>query len=60
MSSTIELAKPLSVGTADTPLDVRTRIASLADLEMIELPYAGMLFFVQDIGQDLPGQLFEE
>ena len=33
----------------DTPLDARSRIDTIADIENIELPYVGMLFYVVDI-----------
>ena len=32
----------------DTPLDARSRIDTIADVETIELPYVGMLFYVKD------------
>ncbi len=43
--SKIEVAYPVSPGTVDTPLDPRTRIASLADVGSIELPFIGMIFY---------------
>ncbi len=42
MSDRIEIAKPLIPGTADTPMDARSRVDSVAD---IANPYRGGLFF---------------
>ena len=35
----------------DTPLDARTRVESLEDVESIQLPYVGMIFFVKSEGK---------
>ncbi len=43
--STIETSGALRPGTADTPLDQRTRVNSTADINNIELPYLGMLVY---------------
>ena len=40
--------KPSSV---DTPIDVRTRIETLSDIETIPLPYVGMVFYVRETGK---------
>ena len=32
----------------DTPLDARSRIDTIADIDNIELPYVGMMFYVKD------------
>ena len=37
--------------TKDTPGDVRTRIESVSEVELIPLPFVGMIFFVKDEGQ---------
>lgn len=34
--------------TTDTPLDIRSRIQSLEDVEKIPNPYRGMIFYVID------------
>ena len=46
MSTNIEIANPLIPGAVDTPLDARSRAATLADVENIALPYVGMTFYV--------------
>lgn len=47
----IEVAGSLIPGTTDTPLDVRTRIAVLADTANIENPFVGMEFFCVATGK---------
>ena len=37
--------------TKDTPGDVRTRIESVSEVELIPLPFVGMIFFVKEEGQ---------
>ena len=32
----------------DTPIDARSRIDTIADVETVELPYIGMMFYVKD------------
>ena len=49
--STIETAGSLRPGTADTPLDQRTRVNSTADISNIELPYLGMLVYCIETGK---------
>ena len=36
--------------SADAPLDIRTRIETLADVSTIPMPYVGMIFYVRDTG----------
>ena len=38
----------LKPSTKNTPMDVRTRIDSIADVELIPLPFVGMMFYVVD------------
>ena len=38
----------LRPSTVNTPLDIRTRLESIADVESIPLPYVGMMFYVID------------
>ena len=37
--------------TKDTPIDSRARVATLADMATIELPYVGMIVFVEEEGK---------
>ena len=37
--------------TKDTPIDSRARVATLADMTTIELPYVGMIVFVEEEGK---------
>ena len=37
--------------TKDTPIDSRARVATLADMATIELPYVGMIVFVEEEGR---------
>ena len=37
--------------TIDTPLDIRTRIETIADVESIPMPFVGMIFYVADEGE---------
>ena len=37
--------------TKDTPIDARTRVETLDDIQNIQLPYIGMIFFVKSEGQ---------
>ena len=45
---TIEVANSLIVGQTNTPLDARTRIATLADTATVANPYVGMRVYVLD------------
>ena len=38
----------LMPSSKDTPIDARSRINTIADIETIELPYVGMMFYVKD------------
>lgn len=38
----------LKPSTKDTPCDLRTRIESISELELIPLPFVGMVFYVKD------------
>ena len=42
---------PLMPSTKDTPIDARTRIATLDDIVNIQVPYIGMIFFVISEGK---------
>lgn len=43
--STIETAGALRPGTTDTPLDQRSRVNTLAEINAIELPYLGLIVY---------------
>ena len=45
---TIEVANSLIVGQTNTPLDARTRIATLADVSTVANPFVGMRVYVLD------------
>lgn len=45
---TIEVANSLSLGQTNTPLDARTRIATLADTATVANPFVGMRVYVLD------------
>lgn len=49
--SVIEIAGSLIPGSTDTPLDARTRIASISEVETIANPYVSMPFSVLDTGK---------
>lgn len=49
--STIQVGGQLQPGTVDTPLDVRSRVATLADVANIPVPYVGMPFYVKATGK---------
>ena len=42
----IVVSGSLIPSTVDTPLDVRMRISTLDDIDKIQMPYVGMIFFV--------------
>jgi hypothetical protein len=42
---------PLMPSTKDTPIDARTRVATLDDIVNIQVPYIGMIFFVMSEGK---------
>ena len=48
--SNLQVKAPFIPESVDTPLDGRSRIAALADVESIELPYVGMKFFCLETG----------
>ena len=37
--------------TKDTPIDSRTRVTTLDDILTIDLPYVGMIVFVEEVGK---------
>lgn len=43
--SIIETATSLRPGIADTPLDARCRVNTLAEISTIELPYVGQIIY---------------
>ena len=47
----IEVAGSLTVGTVDTPLDLRTRVNTLSDVSQIENPFVGMKFSCLETGK---------
>lgn len=47
----IEVAKSLTVGQTNTPLDARTRIDALADMETIPNPFLGMIVYCIETAQ---------
>lgn len=47
----IEVAGSLTVGTVDTPLDLRTRVNTLSDVLQIENPFVGMKFYCLETGK---------
>ena len=42
----VVVSGPLMPSTKDTPIDARTRVATLDDIVNIQVPYVGMIFFV--------------
>ena len=49
--STIQVGGQLQPGTVDTPLDARSRVATLGDIANIPLPFVGMQFYVKATGK---------
>lgn len=49
--STIQVGGQLQPGTVDTPLDARSRVATLGDIANIPVPYIGMSFYVKATGK---------
>ena len=47
-STTITSSGGLKPSVANTPIDVRTRIETIADVASIPLAYVGMIFYVVD------------
>ena len=47
----VVVSGPLMPSTKDTPIDVRTRVATLDDIVNIQVPYVGMIFFVISEGK---------
>ncbi len=47
----IEVSNSLTVGKTNTPLDDRTRIATLTDMESVQNPFLGMIIFCVDNGK---------
>ncbi|WP_288614780.1 hypothetical protein [uncultured Victivallis sp.] len=47
----IQVGGSLQPGTVDTPLDARTRIATLDAVATIQVPYVGMTFYVIETGK---------
>ena len=47
----IQVGGSLQPGTVDTPLDARTRIATLDAVAAIQVPYVGMTFYVIETGK---------
>lgn len=46
--NSIVLGGGIKPSTKDTPGDIRTRVDSIANVELIPLPYVGMIFYVED------------
>ena len=46
--NSIVLSGGIKPSTKDTPGDIRTRVDSIANVELIPLPYIGMIFYVED------------
>ena len=44
----IVMSGGIKPSTKNTPTDVRTRIESISEVELIPLPFVGMIFFVKD------------
>ena len=51
--NTIQVGGLLQPGTVDTVLDARARVETLDDIQNIQLPFVGMIFFVRE-----PGRLY--
>lgn len=49
--STIQVGGQLQPGTVDTPLDARSRVATLGDIANIPVPFIGMQFYVKATGK---------
>ena len=47
----VVVSGPLMPSTKDTPIDARTRVATLDDIVNIQVPYVGMIFFVISEGK---------
>ena len=48
MADKIVVGGSLIPSGKNQPLDIRTRIASLTKIETIEVPFVGMIFYVED------------
>ena len=48
MAKKIVTSEGLVPSVANTPLDSRTRINNINEIENIEVPYIGMIFYVVD------------
>ena len=48
MSDKLVVSGSLVPSGKNQPLDARTRIATIANIETIEMPFVGMIFFVED------------
>ena len=42
---------PILPSTKDTPTDIRTRVSTLEDIANIEVPFVGMIFYVESEGK---------
>lgn len=51
MMNTIQVGGLLQPGTVDTVLDARARVETLDDIQNIQLPFVGMIFFVRETGR---------
>lgn len=51
ITNKISVAKPVIVGTIDSPLDARTRCNNIEDFPNIEMPFIGMLIYTTDDGK---------
>lgn len=49
--STIETSGALRPGTANTPLDERSRVSTLADIAALQLPYVGQIVYCIETGK---------
>ena len=49
--NTIQVGGLLQPGTVDTVLDARARVETLDDIQNIQLPFVGMIFFVRKTGR---------
>lgn len=49
--NTIQVGGLLQPGTVDTVLDARARVETLDDIQNIQLPFVGMIFFVRETGR---------
>ena len=49
--NTIQVGGLLQPGTVDTVLDARARVETLDDIQKIQLPFVGMIFFVRETGR---------